>query len=49
MIPLGALAHLLPPTLTNELGIGDDDRSAMFHRARQHLADRSPPANVCFC
>ena len=40
-IPLGALAHLLPPTLTNDLGIGDDDRSAMFHRARQHLADRS--------
>lgn len=40
-IPLGALAHLLPPTLTHELGIGDDDRSAMFHRAREHLADRS--------
>ncbi len=40
-IPLGALAHLLPATLTHELGIGDDDRSAMFHRAREHLAHRS--------
>jgi ATP/maltotriose-dependent transcriptional regulator MalT len=40
-IPLGALAHLLPPMLTDELGIGEDDRTAMFHRARNHLADRS--------
>src|SRR4051812_50004388 len=39
-IPLGALAHLLPPALTHELGIGEDDRSAVFHRAREHLADR---------
>ena len=40
-IPLGALAHLLAPTLTHDLGIGDGDRSAMFHRAREHLAARA--------
>ncbi len=39
-IPLGALAHLLPADLGQELGGGDDDRSALFHRARSHLADR---------
>ena len=40
-IPLGALAHLLPPDLTRQLGIGDDDRFVLFHRARQHLAEIS--------
>lgn len=39
-IPLGALAHLLPSDVSRELGTGDDDRSALFHRARSHLADR---------
>ncbi len=39
-IPLGALAHLLPADLSRELGTGEDDRSALFHRARRHLAER---------
>jgi len=40
-IPLGAMAHLLPSDLTRNIGLGDDDRASLFHRARQHLADRS--------
>lgn len=39
-IPLGALAHLLPADLGDGMGTGDDDRAALFHRARGHLADR---------
>jgi DNA-binding CsgD family transcriptional regulator len=39
-IPLGALAHLLPPDLGRGMGGGEDDRPALFHRARTHLADR---------
>ena len=30
----------MPPDLTRQLGIGDDDRFVLFHRARQHLAER---------
>src|SRR4051794_41705796 len=33
-IPLGALAHLLPASLTADLGIGDDERTGLFHAAR---------------
>ncbi|MGD9701216.1 MAG: AAA family ATPase [Acidimicrobiia bacterium] len=36
-IPLGALAHLLPADLTNELGVGDDERTGLFHAARTEL------------
>jgi len=36
-IPLGALAHLLPADITSELGLGDDDRTALFHAARAEL------------
>jgi DNA-binding CsgD family transcriptional regulator len=36
-IPLGALAHLLPADLTNELGVGDDERTGLFHAARAEL------------
>jgi hypothetical protein len=36
-IPLGALAHLLPADLTAELGVGDDERTALFHAARAEL------------
>ncbi len=36
-IPLGALAHLLPADLTAELGVGDDERVALFHSARAEL------------
>ncbi len=32
-IPLGALAHLLPAALTRDVGIDDDDRAGLFHRA----------------
>lgn len=39
-IPLGALAHLLPAEVSSDVGTGEDDRSALFHRARTHLADR---------
>jgi len=40
-IPLGAMAHLLPADLTRNIGLGDDDRASLFHRARQHLAERA--------
>ena len=45
-IPLGAMAHLLPSDLTRNIGLGDDDRASLFHRARQHLADRSGPERL---
>lgn len=40
-IPLGALAHLLPADLARDLGDGDDDRAALFHRARLALRERA--------
>jgi DNA-binding CsgD family transcriptional regulator len=36
-IPLGALAHLLPADLTRALGVGEDERTALFHAARAEL------------
>jgi DNA-binding CsgD family transcriptional regulator len=36
-IPLGALAHLLPADLMRDLGVGDDERTALFHTARAEL------------
>jgi DNA-binding CsgD family transcriptional regulator len=36
-IPLGALAHLLPSTLVADLGVGEDERTALFHGARAEL------------
>ena len=36
-IPLGALAHLLPRDLMRDLGVGDDERTALFHAARAEL------------
>ena len=36
-IPLGALAHLLPADLTADLGVGDDERTGLFHAARAEL------------
>jgi DNA-binding CsgD family transcriptional regulator len=36
-IPLGALAHLLPVTLVHDLGVGDDERTALFHASRAEL------------
>ena len=36
-IPLGALAHLLPADLTTALGVGDDERTSLFHAARAEL------------
>jgi DNA-binding CsgD family transcriptional regulator len=36
-IPLGALAHLLPAALVQDLGVGDDERTALFHAARAEL------------
>lgn len=39
-IPLGALAHLLPTDLGSGVGASEDDRPALFHRARSYLADR---------
>ncbi len=40
-IPLGALAHLLPADLMREVGVGDDDRATLFHRARLHFTERT--------
>ncbi len=37
-IPLGALAHLLPAGLVAGVGIGDDERTALFHAARREFA-----------
>ncbi len=36
-IPLGAFAHLLPSALVEELGVGEDERTALFHGARAAL------------
>ncbi|HEX6568982.1 MAG TPA: LuxR family transcriptional regulator [Acidimicrobiales bacterium] len=36
-IPLGALAHLIPAQLVAELGVGDDERPSLFHRAHHEL------------
>lgn len=36
-IPLGAMAHLLPRELVHDLGVGDDERTALFHAARSEL------------
>ena len=36
-IPLGAMAHLLPRELVHDLGVGDDERTALFHAARAEL------------
>ncbi len=36
-IPLGALAHLLPAELTTGIGVGEDERTALFHGARAEL------------
>jgi DNA-binding winged helix-turn-helix (wHTH) protein len=37
-IPLGALAHLLPVDLVADVGIGEDERTALFHAARRQFA-----------
>ena len=37
-IPLGALAHLLPASLVGGLGVGDDERTGLFHGARGRAA-----------
>jgi DNA-binding CsgD family transcriptional regulator len=36
-IPLGALAHLLPASLVSDLGVGEDERTGLFHAARAEL------------
>ncbi len=36
-IPLGAFAHLLPSALVVDLGVGEDERTALFHGARAEL------------
>ena len=36
-IPLGALAHLLPEGLVHDVGVGDDERTALFHAARAEI------------
>jgi DNA-binding CsgD family transcriptional regulator len=36
-IPLGALAHLLPVELVTGIGVGDDERASLFHRAHREL------------
>jgi DNA-binding CsgD family transcriptional regulator/tetratricopeptide (TPR) repeat protein len=38
-IPLGALTHLLPDDVARDLGTGEDDRAALFHRARAGLVE----------
>src|SRR5262249_52104482 len=40
-IPLGALAHLLPADLVAGIGVGEDERAALFHAARAGLSNRS--------
>ncbi len=37
-IPLGALAHLLSSSLVGGLGVGDDERTGLFHGARAELS-----------
>ncbi|HLM65484.1 MAG TPA: AAA family ATPase [Acidimicrobiales bacterium] len=36
-IPLGALAHLIPAELVAELGVGEEERPSLFHRAHHEL------------
>ena len=36
-VPLGALAHLLPAAMVHDLGVGADERTALFHGARAEL------------
>src|SRR3954469_23204295 len=36
-IPLGALSHLLPADLITQLGVGDDERTSLFHAVRAEL------------
>ena len=36
-IPLGALAHVLPGEIVHDVGVGDDERTALFHAARAAL------------
>jgi DNA-binding NarL/FixJ family response regulator len=38
-IPLGAFAHLLPAEMARDIGLGDDDRVALFHQARVALSE----------
>lgn len=38
-IPLGAVAHLLPPSLVQDVGMGEEDRARLFHRARLGLVE----------
>jgi DNA-binding CsgD family transcriptional regulator/tetratricopeptide (TPR) repeat protein len=47
-IPLGAMAHLIPAEITNDVGVGDDERAALFHRARRCLADKAGDRRVLF-
>jgi DNA-binding CsgD family transcriptional regulator len=45
-IPFGALAHLLPADLLRDVGVGEDDRAALFHRARLSFAERAGEGRV---
>lgn len=39
VIPLGALAPLMPASLVRDIGVGDDDRARLFHDGRLSLAE----------
>ena len=45
-IPLGALAHLLPADLLRDVGVGEDARAGLFHRARLSFAERAAGGRV---
>ncbi|MEM9514502.1 MAG: LuxR C-terminal-related transcriptional regulator [Actinomycetota bacterium] len=45
-IPLGALAHLLPPSLFERTGVSVDERTALFHAARAFLTADASTATV---
>src|SRR5689334_12047463 len=47
-IPLGALAHLLPSDLTTAVGVGDDERTGLFHAARAELRRRAGDDRLVF-
>ncbi len=47
-IPLGALAHLIPAEILNGVGVGDEERAALFHRARTCLTDRAAGVRMLF-
>ena len=47
-IPLGALAHLIPAEILNGVGVGDEERAALFHRARTCLSDRAAGVRMLF-